>query len=109
MRVHPNRHRGEIAARLDGEIRLLCLTLGALAELETAFGVANLAELAERFESGRLSAGDIIKIVGAGIARRREHRNRRGCGADVGRRRRCRLRQDRGGTAVGDLWRFAAF
>lgn len=67
MRVHPNRHRGEIAARLDGEIRLLCLTLGALAELETAFGVANLAELAERFESGRLSAGDIIKIVGAGL------------------------------------------
>jgi hypothetical protein len=67
MRVHPNRHRGEIAARLDGKIRLLCLTLGALAELETAFGVANLAELAERFESGRLSAGDIIKIVGAGL------------------------------------------
>lgn len=67
MRVHPNRHRGEIAARLDGEIRILCLTLGALAELETAFGVANLADLAERFESGRLSAGDIIKIVGAGL------------------------------------------
>jgi hypothetical protein len=67
MRVHPNRHRGEIAARLDGETRLLCLTLGALAELESAFGVANLAELAERFENGRLSAGDIIKIVGAGL------------------------------------------
>lgn len=67
MRVHPNRHRGEIAARLDGEIRLLCLTLGALAELETAFGAANLAELAQRFETGRLSAGDIIKIVGAGL------------------------------------------
>lgn len=67
MRVHPNRHRGEIAARLDDEIRLLCLTLGALAELETAFGVANLADLAERFETGKLSAGDIIKIVGAGL------------------------------------------
>ncbi|WP_394690019.1 gene transfer agent family protein [Hoeflea sp.] len=67
MRVHPNRHRGEIAARLDGEVRLMCLTLGALAELETAFGVANLAELAERFETGKLSAGDIIRIVGAGL------------------------------------------
>ncbi|WP_420408898.1 gene transfer agent family protein [Hoeflea sp.] len=67
MRVHPNRHRGEIAARLDGETRILCLTLGALAELETAFGVDDLAGLAERFENGRLSAGDIIRIVGAGL------------------------------------------
>ena len=67
MKVHPNRHRGEIAAKLDGETRLLCLTLGALAELESAFGVDDLVELAERFEAGRLSAGDIIRIVGAGL------------------------------------------
>jgi hypothetical protein len=43
------------------------LTLGALAELESAFGVDNLNELAERFENGRLSARDIIRIVGAGL------------------------------------------
>ncbi|WP_422373316.1 gene transfer agent family protein [Hoeflea sp.] len=67
MRVHPNRHRGEIVARLDGESRILCLTLGALAELESAFGVDDLAGLAGRFERGRLSAGDIIRIVGAGL------------------------------------------
>jgi len=67
MSVHPNRHRGEIAAKFDGEFRLLCLTLGALAELESAFGVANLGELAGRFEAGQLSAGDIIRIVGAGL------------------------------------------
>ncbi|WP_425602807.1 gene transfer agent family protein [Hoeflea algicola] len=67
VRIHPNRRRGEIAACFDGESRLLCLTLGALAELESAFGVANLAELAERFESGRLSAADILRIVGAGL------------------------------------------
>ena len=67
MTIHPNRHRGEIAATFDGETRLLCLTLGALAELESAFGVANLMELAGRFEAGRLSAGDIIRIVGAGL------------------------------------------
>jgi hypothetical protein len=59
----PNRHRGEIAANFDGETRLLCLTLGALAELESAFGVDNLLELAERFENGRLSAGDIIRSL----------------------------------------------
>jgi hypothetical protein len=67
MNVHPNRRRGEIAAQFDGESRLMCLTLGALAELESAFGVANLGELAGRFEAGRLSAGDIIRIVGAGL------------------------------------------
>jgi hypothetical protein len=67
MNVHPNRRRGEISATFDGEARLLCLTLGALAELESAFGVANLMELAGRFEAGRLSAGDIICIVGAGL------------------------------------------
>jgi hypothetical protein len=31
-----NRRRGEIEAVIDGERRILCLTLGALAELETA-------------------------------------------------------------------------
>lgn len=67
MNVHPNRRRGEIAAKFDGETRLLCLTLGALAELESAFGVDDLLELAERFEAGRLSAGDIIRIVGVGL------------------------------------------
>ena len=67
MSIHPNRHRGEIAAKFDGETRLLCLTLGALAELESAFGVDDLLELAQRFEAGKLSAGDIIRIVGAGL------------------------------------------
>jgi len=42
-----NRHRGEIEAEIGGKTRTLVLTLGALAELEEAFG----AELA-------LSAGN---------------------------------------------------
>ena len=67
MTIHPNRRRGETAAKFDGETRLLCLTLGALAELESAFGVDDLVELAQRFEAGKLSAGDIIRIVGAGL------------------------------------------
>lgn len=62
-----NRHRGEIEAVLDGEPRTLCLTLGALAELEASFAVDDLAGLAERFASGRLSARDLIRIVGAGL------------------------------------------
>ena len=43
--------RGEISAVLDGEERVLCLTLGALAELEA-----------------RLSAGDLVGLSGASRA-----------------------------------------
>ncbi len=62
-----NRHRGEISATLDGRERTLCLTLGALAELEAAFGADDLVALASRFESGRLSARDIARIIGCGL------------------------------------------
>lgn len=62
-----NRRRGEIAATLAGRPRTLCLTLGALAELEDAFAVDDLGALAARFGSGRLSARDIVRLVGAGL------------------------------------------
>lgn len=62
-----NRYRGEIAAILDGRERRLCLTLGALAELEDAFGADDLAALAERFAAGRLAARDLTRIIGAGL------------------------------------------
>jgi hypothetical protein len=52
---------------IDGREHVLCLTLGALAELETAFGAADLGALGERFGTGRLSARDLIRIVGAGL------------------------------------------
>ena len=62
-----NRHRGETEAVLGGKKRILCLTLGALAELETAFGGSDILALAERFETGRISARDAIRIIGAGL------------------------------------------
>ncbi len=62
-----NRHRGEIEAELGGRRRRLCLTLGALAELEAAFGADDLSALAERFGSGRLSARDALRVIGAGL------------------------------------------
>ena len=70
-----NRHRGEIVAELDGRRWTLCLTLGALAELETRFCAADLGELAARLGSGRLSAAQMAAIVAAGL---------RGGGHDVG-------------------------
>lgn len=62
-----NRRRGEIAAILDGREHRLCLTLGALAELEAAFGADDMTALAERFASGRLSARDLMRLLGAGL------------------------------------------
>lgn len=69
-----NRHRGEIEAELGGRRRTLCLTLGALAELEAAFGADDLTALAERFARGRISARDAIRVIGAGL---------RGAGEDI--------------------------
>ena len=44
-----NHHRGEIDAEIGGARRRLVLTLGALAELEAAFGADDLVALADRF------------------------------------------------------------
>jgi Phage tail tube protein, GTA-gp10 len=62
-----NKHRGEIAAVLDGAEHRLVLTLGALAELEAAFGDQDMVALATRFESGRLSANDCVRVIGCGL------------------------------------------
>ncbi|MEL6871934.1 MAG: gene transfer agent family protein [Pseudomonadota bacterium] len=62
-----NPHRGEISAHLDGKPYRLCLTLGALAELEACFGDEDMLALAERFAAGRLKARDAIRVLGAGL------------------------------------------
>ncbi|MCV3765615.1 gene transfer agent family protein [Rhizobium sp. TRM95796] len=67
MSGRANRRRGEVEAVIDGERRILCLTLGAIAELETAFGVDNIADLAGRFSGARLSARDVMTILAAGL------------------------------------------
>lgn len=63
----PNHHRGEIEAVLDGCPHTLCLTLGALAELESVFGDEDILSLAERLGRGKLSARDATRIIGAGL------------------------------------------
>jgi hypothetical protein len=69
-----NAHRGEIEAEIGGARRRLVLTLGALADLESAFGADDLVALAERFGTGRLKARDLARIIAAGL---------RGAGEDV--------------------------
>lgn len=69
-----NRRRGEISAVLDGQNHRLCLTLGALAELEAAYAADDLAALVQRFAGGKLAATDLIRVIGAGL---------RGAGSDI--------------------------
>lgn len=62
-----NQRRGEVSATIDGRERILCLTLGALAQLEGAFAVSDLTGLAERFSSGRFSSNDLMQVIAAGL------------------------------------------
>ena len=69
-----NLHRGEIDAVLSGKAYTLCLTLGALAQLEAQLECEDILALARRFESGRITAREAICVIGAGL---------RGAGNDI--------------------------
>ena len=84
-----NRQRGEVEAVLDGRTWTLCLTLGALAELEAGLATGDLMRLAKRFEEGKLSAADAIRIIGAGL---------RGAGNDIDDAAVARMKADGGAT-----------
>lgn len=62
-----NPFAGEVALVVDGERRVLKLTLGALAELEASLEAESLVALVERFESGGYRAGDILQLLAAGL------------------------------------------
>ena len=58
-----NGARGEVVAGLAGAERRLCLTLGALAEIETGLGLEGLSGLADRMRA--LSARDLMTVLAA--------------------------------------------
>lgn len=58
-----NGARGEVVAVMAGADRRLCLTLGALAEIETGLGLEGLSGLAGRMRS--LSARDLTVVLAA--------------------------------------------
>ncbi len=89
-----NIHRGEIEGVLDGKPHRLCLTLGALAELESAFGDEDMLALATRFEKGRISARDAQRVIGAGL---------RGAGHDIADADVARMRSDTGAAGFIDI------
>ena len=62
-----NPWEGEVAIRIDGERRVMKLTLGALAELEAAMEAESLVALVERFEAGAFSTRDVLALIVAGL------------------------------------------
>ncbi|WP_066710742.1 gene transfer agent family protein [Celeribacter ethanolicus] len=62
-----NPFQGEVALTLNGDRHVLKLTLGALAELEAGLEVDTLVALVERYEAGRFSSADVLRIVVAGL------------------------------------------
>jgi len=56
-----NPFRGEVELSIDGEPRVMRLTLGALAELEAKL------ELIARFETGGFRVRDLIGLLTAGL------------------------------------------
>lgn len=62
-----NQKRGEALWHYAGRDYRLCLTLGALAELEHHFETSGIAALSERLANGSLAASDIIALLAAGL------------------------------------------
>ncbi len=62
-----NRRRGEVPLALGGQRYTLCLTLGALADLEDALRAGDLAGLSQRLAAGRPRTADLIALLGAAL------------------------------------------
>jgi hypothetical protein len=62
-----NPYRGEAELTINGTTHPMRLPLGVLAELEAELGCKSLVELAEKFESGRFSARDLLLLIRAGL------------------------------------------
>jgi len=62
-----NPFQGEVALTMNGERYVLKLTLGALAELEAGLETDTLVALVTRFEEGKFSSADVLRIVVAGL------------------------------------------
>jgi hypothetical protein len=63
MTIQANGARGEVTVTLAGAERRLCLTLGALADIEGALGLEGPGALAERMRA--LSARDLTAVLAA--------------------------------------------
>ena len=63
----PNPWRGEMQATFSGKPYRLCLTLGALAELEQALGGEDVIAFTKRLSEGHIRASDVMHVLGCGL------------------------------------------
>lgn len=89
-----NPYRGEIIAEMDGREWTLCLTLGALGELERAFGASDLSDLAQKLSGGNLTAAQLTALIASGL---------RGGGHDVSNADVAEMRFDAGATSMAQI------
>ena len=68
MAERANPYRGEITLDLAGRHRLLRLTLGGLARLETALDAPDLASLLEQLLQGGVKASTVRLVLGEALA-----------------------------------------
>lgn len=62
-----NPFAGEVSVEINGQIHVLKLTLGALAELEAGMKADTLVSLVARFEEGDFSSRDVLALILAGL------------------------------------------
>lgn len=62
-----NPYRGEVELVVEGQAKVMRLTLGVLAELEEALGASSLLDLVERFETGAFTTRDLLGLLVAGL------------------------------------------
>ncbi len=61
--MEPNPIRGEHALTIDGQVYLVCLTLGALAQIESSLELDDLNDLSGRL--AKVNANDVLHILAA--------------------------------------------
>ncbi|MCF6291991.1 MAG: gene transfer agent family protein [Robiginitomaculum sp.] len=61
-----NHIRGEIELLINDKVHILCLTLGALAEIETGLNLTDSLQLSERLK--KITAEDVLVLLAALLA-----------------------------------------
>lgn len=64
---HENPWAGEVTLNVDGIARCCRLTLGALAEMESALDGEGVVDIVTRLEEGSFTSRDIMAVVVAGL------------------------------------------
>ncbi|MEO0914883.1 MAG: gene transfer agent family protein, partial [Pseudomonadota bacterium] len=62
-----NPYRGEVELSVNGEARVMRLSLGALAKLEARLESGSLVAMVSRFEEGAFRTADLVALISAGL------------------------------------------